>query len=95
LRKIFPNDDSVAVFAPTGSAAYNAGGETLHRGFGIPTRIKDYQMTPSKSQYLLQRFQTMMVIIIDERSMIDAASLGIIQHYMKQCAHGGEKKEQP
>ena len=33
VLKMFDDKDTIAVFAPTGSAAYNAGGETLHRGF--------------------------------------------------------------
>ena len=95
MRKMFPNDNSVAVFAPKGSAAYNAGGETLHRGFGIPTRIKDYEMSPTKCRKLLKKFSSMLVIVIDERSMMDAATFGMIQHFMQQCAHGGTKKAHP
>jgi hypothetical protein len=95
MRKMFPNDNSVAVFAPTGSAAYNAGGATLHRGFGIPTRIKDYEMSPANCKKLLEFFLSMLAIVIDERSMMDAATFGMIKHYMQQCAHGGRKKAHP
>jgi PIF1-like helicase len=96
LREIFPNYDSVVVCAPTGSAAYNAGGETIHRGFGIPvTNSQNHNLTPGKTQQLLAKFRTMMVIIIDERSMVDATTLGLMEKNMRECAHGGVKQHLP
>ena len=35
LRRIFGSTDSVKVMAPTGEAAYNAGGTTVHHGLGV------------------------------------------------------------
>ena len=44
LREMFPNDNAVSVFAPTGSAAFNAGGQTLHKGFYIPTKAENFSV---------------------------------------------------
>jgi len=38
IRKIFDDNDSVFVTAPTGAAAYNVGGSTIHREFKINVR---------------------------------------------------------
>ena len=38
IRKIFDNNGSVFVTAPTGAAAYNVGGSTIHREFKINIR---------------------------------------------------------
>jgi hypothetical protein len=95
LRKMFRTSETVAVFAPTGSAAYNAGGETVHRGFKVPRRMENLSISANNQAYMLRRFATMLVIIIDERSMLDAGMLGIIQNYMEQCAHQGQKKDHP
>jgi hypothetical protein len=95
LRKMFTTDETVAVFAPTGSAAFNAGGETVHRGFKLPQKLEDLSISSDKQAYLLRRFATMLVIIVDERSMLDAGMLGIMQHYMAQCAHQGNNKDHP
>jgi hypothetical protein len=95
LRKMFVTSETVAVFAPTGAAAFNAGGETLHRGFKPPRNLGDMNISSDKQKYLLRRFATMMVIIIDERTMLDGAMLGIIRHYMQQCAHQGKNKHHP
>ena len=39
VRKISRKTNSVYVCGPTGSAAFNAGGETCHRLFNIPTKV--------------------------------------------------------
>jgi hypothetical protein len=42
IRKIFQDNNSVIVAAPTGAAAHNVGGQTLHRALkiGIGTHKK-------------------------------------------------------
>jgi hypothetical protein len=37
-EKVFDDNDSVFVTAPTGAAAYNVGGSTIHREFKINVR---------------------------------------------------------
>jgi hypothetical protein len=95
LRKIFWESNIVSVFAPTGSAAFNAGGKTLHGGFKVPLRIVDLSLSSNKHKYLLQEFGEMLVLIVDERSMMDATMLGTIKSYMQQTAHLGTNKVHP
>jgi predicted GTPase len=46
IRKIFDDNDSVFVTAPTGAAAYNVGGSTIHREFKINVRdVPGYNTT--------------------------------------------------
>jgi hypothetical protein len=93
LCKLFPQDETVAVFAPTGTAAFNAGGQTIHRGFSIGKKLT-LELSSSSQKYLLSRFARTLVIIIDERSMIDASILGLIKHYAQQSAHSGRNKKE-
>jgi hypothetical protein len=95
LRKLFPESDTVSVYAPTGSAAFNAGGQTVHRGFKVPIPVRDLGISAAKNQYLLGRFGKTLVIIIDERSMLEATMLGIIKYYMQKCAHSGSNPNHP
>ncbi len=44
IRKITGKINSVYVCGPTGSAAFNAGGETCHRLFGIKSRLTDSKL---------------------------------------------------
>ena len=50
MRKIFPKDDTVSVFAPTGAAAYNAGGQTLHAGFLLSITTKEMSLSINKQK---------------------------------------------
>lgn len=95
LRKMFYADDTVSVFAPTGAAAYNAGGQTLHKGFRVPIPLVNLEISNSSVKFLKSRFGKTLVIVIDERSMVDATMLGLIKHYMQECAHKGANKSHP
>lgn len=95
VRKMFPDDDTVSVFAPTGNAAFNAGGQTIHAGCMLPVSSNTIEMSGMKQKVLLKRFSKTLIIIIDERSMLDATVLGTMKHYMQQCAHGGKKLDHP
>jgi AAA domain len=89
VRRLFNNNDTVGVYGPTGSAAFNAGGETINRGFGIPIPATNKDISGSKHIRLLKKFAQTIAIIIDERSMIEADKLGLVKYYMEECAHGG------
>jgi hypothetical protein len=95
MRKIFYQDNTISVFAPTGSAAFNAGGQTLHRGFKLPMKLDQLELSGTKTKFLLENYSRTLIIIIDERSMLDANMLGISKHYMQKCAHGGGNEKEP
>jgi hypothetical protein len=81
------------VYGPTGSAAFNAGGETINRGFGIPIPATNKDISGPKQNRLLKKFAHTIAIIIDERSMIEADKLGLVKYYMEECAHEGHIEE--
>lgn len=61
---------AAVVLAPTGLAAINVGGQTIHSFFRFPPRfIDDSVVRPSRSAALLKRLET---IIVDEVSMVRA-----------------------
>lgn len=95
MRRMFPEDDTISVFAPTGAAAFNAGGQTLHAGFLLPRITNSLAVSSDKQKELMKRYKRTLVIVIDERSMLDATILGTIKHYMQQCAHGGMNNKHP
>jgi hypothetical protein len=43
IRNMFNNNNSFLVTAPTGAAAYNVGGQTIHREFSVSTRGKKHE----------------------------------------------------
>lgn len=59
-------DKNIIVCAPTGNAAINIGGSTLHRVFNIPVRPIGPMEKPLRTSEILQKAD---IIIIDEISM--------------------------
>jgi ATP-dependent DNA helicase PIF1 len=82
----------LVVLAPTGVAALNVKGRTIHSFFGFPlgitvSEIQSGGMSPSKDmQQLLTKIET---IVIDEVSMLRADLLDCIDAYLR--AHGPNK----
>jgi AAA domain len=89
VRQLFNYNGAIGVYGPTGSAAFNAGGETINRGFRVPIPIMNLNIAAEKQAQLQQKFAQTVAIVIDERSMVEADKLGCVKHYMNQCAHGG------
>jgi hypothetical protein len=70
LRRIFGDNDVVHVLAPTGIAAFNVLGETLHRFAGIDWKNPRKGMSNCKVQDLQKRLQTTIALLVDEISML-------------------------
>jgi hypothetical protein len=93
LREMFQSTDSVFVGAPTGSAAFKAFGETMHRLFSIPVRnagaAEMHPLSGVKRGLLTARYQRSLVGIFDERSLLSLSSLGYASHNFRQTAFNG------
>lgn len=96
LRHICQNvDKNVVVAAPTGVAAINAGGVTLHSLLQLPfepfipnmegKKKLDYHFKLRKSK--IEMLQEMELLIIDEVSMLRADMLDAIDHMLKKYRH--------
>lgn len=88
-----------AVVAPTGVAAINAGGVTIHSFFQLPLcpylpdvkeLVTEYQM-PERMRSLRKEkvkiLRTLDLLIIDEISMVRADILDAIDDILKRCRH--------
>lgn len=74
-----------AILAPTGVAALNVQGQTIHSFFGFPPRIITPQEASRKvTQKHLQRlYKNLQVLIIDEISMVRADMLDGIDRFLR------------
>ena len=72
LRKEGDNPDCpyVIVTAPTGTAASNVRGQTLHSALGFNFGNKHYSLSDKKRDKVRKLFKNLRVLIIDEISMI-------------------------
>ena len=94
VRRLFNCNESIGVYGPTGSAAFNAAGETLNRAFRVPIYIETLAMKGKVAKFLLTKFARTICLVIDERSLVEANKLGCIQTYMSMCAHKGRNSEE-
>ena len=72
---------NVVVLAPTGVAALNAGGQTIHSFFRFPPRLLDQSQIKSlRNRKIYEKIDT---IIIDEISMVRADLMDHIDYFLR------------
>ncbi|XP_041461886.1 uncharacterized protein LOC121413199 isoform X1 [Lytechinus variegatus] len=82
----YPDDISVLKIAPTGVAAYNINGHTIHSILSIPIRAQmPYQpLSEEKISALRNKLAQLQILIIDEVSMVDQKLLYYIHSRLRQ-----------
>jgi hypothetical protein len=89
VTRVFAGARVVEVAGPTGAAAYNVGGETLHRKWGINPHNPEGEPGETMLEKMRNTFRRTLVIIIDERSMLTADVVGAAERNTSKTAHGG------
>ena len=89
---------NMAIVAPTGIAAMQAGGATIHSMFGFPPEVYDYEsgsFVGGESVEISSRkeslFRNMELLVIDEVSMVRADLMDAIDRSMR--IHRGERNK--
>lgn len=90
-RKLFkpvhiedPDAPTVLLTAPTGVAAYNIGGLTLHSAFQLNTQRSYQSLSSERQQTLHNILQHLHLLIIDEISMVGSQTLFDIHRRLKE-----------
>ena len=87
---LWPSDDcKCAITAPTGLAAFNVGGVTIHRLFQLPIehegREAGYWSLPKAAQKVMKTaLRSLKVLIIDEISMVSSLNLAYIHMRLEE-----------
>jgi hypothetical protein len=66
IRQISQDNNSVHVLAPTGAAAFNVGGQTIHRMLSVNVRDPDKMISQQACDNLGQRLQTTVALFFNE-----------------------------
>ena len=98
IRSIFNNNNTLDVLGPTGVAAYNVGGSTIHNCLKQGINDKSYipgSMKETQSLALRRKFQSLLAIIIDERSMLSSQLFGTLCQKIQETIYEGRSKTEP
>jgi ATP-dependent DNA helicase PIF1 len=80
----------ILVLAPTGVAALNVRGQTIHSVFGLPPKIITKEEIWNKKIFSKKLFQNLDMIIIDEISMVRADVLDGIHWFLQRVRNNNE-----
>ena len=96
VRTFTQNNDAVKVAAPSGGAAYNVGGCTLHRclNLSVDKRLLAKSLSTDKQADLARIIENMLMLIIDERSMISSSLLAAAERNVRECAFGQQNQDE-
>ena len=89
IRRKFGRDDVVCVLGPTGCAAHNINGKTIHAGFKIQAKVPTYHPSVNGLKICKKRYGRLLVLIINERTMTEAEILACLENYAKYSVHQG------
>ena len=96
VNNIWPSNDlTCAIAAPTGLAAFNVGGVTIHRLFQLPiehdSKTAGYWSLPKTSQKVMKTsLRNVKIIIIDEVSMVSSLNLAYIHLRLDELFGGND-----
>ena len=90
LRKLL--GQKLAISAPTGVAAYNISGQTIHSLFRIMPKADFQALKGDLLNTLQENFRSIKYIIIDEMSMIGRRMFGKIDQRLRQAFPNGSGK---
>jgi hypothetical protein len=84
-----PSDTTVLLAAPTGTAAFNVGGYTIHSALKIPRDLKAHYepLSFETANSLRASLGNLKLLIIDEISMVDRRVLSYIHGRLNQIKH--------
>ncbi len=90
LRNMTQMNDTVKVGAPSGAAAYNVQGSTLHRLLGISVPRPEEKVTGTALENLQECLKHLLCQIIDERSMLSSKVLAAAERNVRHSVYKGQ-----
>ena len=97
IRTLYNTNKSVQVVCPTGNSANIISGKTIHSFLKIPTRYRGREMkqpTGTVGLQLQENCTGVNVLLVDERSMVGATTLGWMEFMCRCGVQGGKHYDQ-
>ncbi len=94
IRKMTRSNATVLIGAPSGSAAFNVQGSTLHHLLGIGVSRTEDNITKKVQENLLSKLKDALCLIIDERSMLSSKVLGAAERNIRTTVYNGQNSQE-
>ncbi len=94
VRKLTGSNDTIQIAAPSGAAAFNVQGSTIHNLLGVRVTSPEKGLTDSSKARLLEQLERLLVLIIDERSMISSKVLAAAERNTRECIYRGQNSSE-
>jgi hypothetical protein len=83
IRNMTRSNGTLLIGAPSGTAAFNVQGSTLHHLLGIGVARPEDNITQKVHKKLQRQLKNVLCLIIDERSMLSSKVLGAAERTFK------------
>ena len=90
IRTLTYSNDTIQIAAPSGAAAFNVQGSTIHNLLGVRVSHPEKGLTEQTKARLLEQLERLLVLIIDERSMISSKVLAAAERNTRECIYKGQ-----
>jgi hypothetical protein len=94
VRKSTKRYTTILVGAPSGAAAYNVQGSTLHHLLGIQVSWPEDNITQKVKDKLLDQLKNPLCLFIDKRSMLSSKVLGAAERNIRQTVYNGQNSQE-
>ncbi len=89
IRELTNCNNSVKVAAPSGCAAYNVGGCTLHRLLDINVQVPWKSLNEKMRSMMKEKLTELLVFMTDERSMLSSEIVFGSEEHLRECVYNG------
>ena len=94
VRRLTGSNDTVQIAAPSGAAAFNVQGSTIHNLLGVRVSNPEKGIQEKTKSRLLEQLERLLVLIIDERSMISSKVLAAAKRNTRECIYRGQNSSE-
>ena len=94
IRKMTDVNDTVKVAAPSGCAAHNVNGTTLHTLLGLKVQTPYAQPDQETRKQLENKLHHLLVLMVDEVSMLTTQVTYGAEDHLRSCAYNGHNNKE-
>lgn len=94
IREMTHTNSSVQIAAPSGNAAWNVKGCTLHSLLGINVKCPWFSLDEERKETLREKLKDLLVLMVDERSMLSSHVTFGAEEHVRECAFNGNNSRE-